>query len=322
MSRREAACHASPFPVRTGITLFRKRPGCHAGLMDVRWIHRRRRQKGEVLRWKQERADETRKVEQLSLLKLASILAEGSQAVARLSGAADSVKSVAAVEAAAQEYDAQMGRILSELSSAQAASGLSKAASSKIDPLIQRLNTLHTKLHKASVELGSAPGESLHKLKRCVRRANRLTQDVDIYTRSQLRGDREGAASGPDSPAYKEFWDRLVFEHSLLNNRITWLFSSQTVLFAAYGFSVSGTAKVAKNFQTVVAWSGIIVAILMLIGILASVHAKRAVWHDYQRDYNPHQKWGVRTGATWVGLVPDVSSPVVFALAWMFVLIL
>ena len=64
-----------------------------------------------------------------------------------------------------------------------------------------------------------------------------------------------------------------------------------------------------------------IAAILMFIGILAGARAKRAVWRDYKKDHNPRQEWGVRTGATWAGLVPDVSLPVLFAVAWLVVLV-
>lgn len=106
-----------------------------------------------------------------------------------------------------------------------------------------------------------------------------------------------------------------------MNQRITWLLTSQTILFAAYGFTLTAKGKLAINFQTVIAASGMTAAILMLIGILAGLHAKRAVWRDYRKGYNPRQKWGVRTGATWACLVPDVFTPVVFVGAWMAVLI-
>ena len=187
-----------------------------------------------------------------------------------------------------------------------------------------RLVKLHKLLCEASGQLVKCPEEALKKLKGSVHQAYQLTQavrDVDVRMCSQLRWDRKGTASDPAIPAYKEFWDRLKCEHELLNQRITWLLTSQTILFAAYGFTLTKDNILAMNFQTVIAASGMTAAILMLIGILAGLHAKRAVWRDYQVDYNPRQKWGVRTGATWAGLVPDVFTPVVFISAWMAVLI-
>src|SRR5262249_13396090 len=143
--------------------------------------------------------------------------------------------------------------------------------------------------------------------------------DVDMYVCSWSLGDHEGPPSDPAS-AYKNFWDRLTFEHELLNRMITWLLSSQTILFAAFGFTVSKNDPLAINFQKVIAGSGAIAAALMFIGILSGVHAKRAVWRDYQKDYNPFQQWGVRTEATWAGLVPDLCLPVLFIAAWLIVL--
>jgi hypothetical protein len=292
--------------------------------MDVGWFHRRWQQwKGEVRRWKQERAEEAWKKERLSALELTSILAQGSQAAARLSEAA-TVKSATELQADAEEYKDRMRWISPRVSGAQATAGLSKDASSQICPLVDDLIGLNILLCEASGQLVKCPEEALKNLRGLVHRAHRLTQavrDVDVRMRSQLRWDREGAASDPATPAYKEFWDRLKFEHELLNQRITWLLTSQTILFAAYGFTLTKDSILAMNFQTVIAASGMTAAILMLIGILAGLHAKRAVWRDYQEDYNPRQKWGVRTGATWAGLVPDVCTPVVFVGAWMAVLI-
>ena len=110
------------------------------------------------------------------------------------------------------------------------------------------------------------------------------------------------------------------FEHELLNRRITWLLSSQALLFAAYGITFTGTVPAARHFQEVIAWSGMIVAVLILIGVLAGLIAKHKIWQDYKARYYRHQPWGVRTGLTWLGLVPDICSPLLFAGAWLFVL--
>ena len=127
-----------------------------------------------------------------------------------------------------------------------------------------------------------------------------------------------GSAPDPDSSAYKEYWNRLDFEHELLNRRITWLLSSQALLFAAYGLTFTGNE--AEQFRAAIAWSGMIVAILILLGILAGLSAKLKVWLDYKYTYYRHQPWGVRTGLTCLGLVPDVCSPVLFAVVWLVVL--
>jgi hypothetical protein len=125
-----------------------------------------------------------------------------------------------------------------------------------------------------------------------------------------------------DLQAYQEYWKRLTFEHDLINRRITWLLSSQTILFAAYGITFTlSAAKLIGIFPSVIAWSGMIMSILILSGILASLRAKHAVWRDYQNSYDSSQEWGVRTRLTWAGLVPDVCLPLLFAIAWLVVLV-
>jgi hypothetical protein len=110
-------------------------------------------QKADRLRWRQARADELRLEERRSVLELTSLLAEGSQAAAWLSWAA-TVKPAQAVIAEADEYNARMRALMPRLFSAQAAaSGLSDSAFSRIDPLVQRLVGLDTKLGDASVRL-------------------------------------------------------------------------------------------------------------------------------------------------------------------------
>jgi len=155
--------------------------------------------KVEVLRWKQERADELRKEERPSLLELTSLLAEGSQAMAWLCWAA-TAKSAEAVKADAHEYDARMRALMPRLFSAQAAaSGLSEEAFSQIDPLVQRLLSLDTKLGNASVRLDIEPDEALQELKGFVGPAYQLTRDVVLGVRSQLRVDRSEAIPNIDA---------------------------------------------------------------------------------------------------------------------------
>lgn len=190
--------------------------------------------KGAVRRWKQERAEEAWKKELLSALDVTSILAQGSQAAVTLSGAA-TVKSANELKADAQEYKDRMRWIFPRVCGGQATSGLNEDTSSQICPLVDELINLHKYLCKACGQLAEHPEEALKKLKGSVHRVSQLTravQDVDVCMRSQLRWDREGTASDPATPAYKEFWDRLKFEHELLNQRITWLLTSQTILFA------------------------------------------------------------------------------------------
>jgi hypothetical protein len=116
-------------------------------------------------------------------------------------------------------------------------------------------------------------------------------------------------------------FERLRFEHELINRRLTWLLSSQSILFAAYGVAVRtvepgiSVSEIADIFLRVTAITGTVIAILILIGVVAGILAKRTVWKD-----SKEKQFGVRTWITYLALVPDILLPVVFALAWIYIL--
>lgn len=105
-----------------------------------------------------------------------------------------------AVKVEAREYDARMRLLMPRLFCAQAAaSGLSDEAFSQIDPLVQRLVSLDTKIGNASVRLDAEPDEALLQLKAFVAPVYRLTQDVVLDVRLQLRLDRSGVLTDIDA---------------------------------------------------------------------------------------------------------------------------
>jgi hypothetical protein len=59
--------------------------------------------------------------------------------------------------------------------------------------------------------------------------------------------------------------------------KTTWLLTSQTILFAAYGvtFQSTGTADDPSDFRTVVARAGLAIAVITLIGVAALINSKR-----------------------------------------------
>ena len=115
----------------------------------------------------------------------------------------------------------------------------------------------------------------------------------------------------------KEYSRRLEFEHELINRRVTWLLTSQTILFAAYGVALDKTASL---FLKTVSITGAVVAIFVLIGILAAFAAKRRTWQDFRACGNPKEQFGVKTWITYVGFIPEFALPLVFSCAWVFLL--
>lgn len=112
-----------------------------------------------------------------------------------------------------------------------------------------------------------------------------------------------------------DHFERLRFEHDLIDRRLTWLLSSQSILFATYGIAQgSSNQRIRDLFLKVTAISGIVIAGLILLGVISGVLAKHTVWKDSQSKH-----FGVRTWITYLALVPDTFLPVVFVVAWLVI---
>jgi hypothetical protein len=110
---------------------------------------------------------------------------------------------------------------------------------------------------------------------------------------------------------------KLRFEHDLLNRYLTWLLSSESVLFAAYGLTFAKDATLGDPmfFRQVTAGSGLAIAIVILVGVVAGIMAKLII----RREANLPQL-GVRTWITAMALLADISLPLTFAVAWALIL--
>jgi hypothetical protein len=133
---------------------------------------------------------------------------------------------------------------------------------------------------------------------------------------------------------WTDYNDRQEFEHDLINRKTTWWLTAQALLFAAYGVTVRADAGPdAAHFRRVVAISGIALAAMTLVGVAAVVRSKLLSWRMHAAYYSaddgprPPQpldreglQWGVKSGNTWVTLLPDLAQPVVLGTAWAFLL--
>jgi hypothetical protein len=127
---------------------------------------------------------------------------------------------------------------------------------------------------------------------------------------------------------------RQEFEHTLIDRKTTWLLTTQTILFAAYGvtFSSEGTPQGREVFRIVVGCSGAALAALGYYGVARLVKSKELSWQDYRAFFKTslqlpgplegkELKWGVRTDNTRHSLYPDRLFPVVFIIAWSILVV-
>jgi hypothetical protein len=141
----------------------------------------------------------------------------------------------------------------------------------------------------------------------------------------------------PDRPyeEMRDIWNdhnhRQKVEHELIDRKTTWLLTTQAILFAGYGvtFRNQSTSEGLDRFRTVVAWSGLLIAAVILIGVIALIRSKLVSWRAY-RDFFGEEgppdlprpldreplRWGVQSGNTLLALLPDVLLPIIFIGAW------
>lgn len=137
---------------------------------------------------------------------------------------------------------------------------------------------------------------------------------------------------------WQDYNARQEFEHDLINRKTTWWMTAQTILFAAYGVTLRGDLTNslltdADTFRNAITIVGLAAASVTFIGVAAVVVSKVLSWRVYAKSYQlreyrlpgPLNKkrlaWGVNTVNTWFTLTPDLLLPVIFAVAWLYLLI-
>jgi hypothetical protein len=127
---------------------------------------------------------------------------------------------------------------------------------------------------------------------------------------------------------------RQDFEHTLIDRKTTWLLASQALLFTAYGVTFNATTVTSDglhHFRLWIAVSGLAIAAIVFLGVLALIFSKWLSWKIYEEFYRDHRdlpgpldrtslQWGVLTWNTPLTLLPDVLLPWVFIVAWSVLL--
>ena len=130
---------------------------------------------------------------------------------------------------------------------------------------------------------------------------------------------------------YEDYRHSFEHEHQLIDRKITWLLTSQTILFAALGFSLRTPSLMLVGIMALV---GLAICFSIGVGLVGNIRAKRFVHSDYDKFLAAmqHCEWGVsteteklefgvRTETTNLGIFADRAIPVAFAIAWLAVLI-
>jgi hypothetical protein len=121
---------------------------------------------------------------------------------------------------------------------------------------------------------------------------------------------------------------RQEFEHQLIDRRLTWLLSSQAILFAAFGLTLTETASsapAAGEFQDAVVLVGLLTSVLTSVSVGAAYVAKWISWRKYRKyfgnaipePWKGNLSWGANTVVTVVAAVADLLMPIVLVVVWL-----
>jgi hypothetical protein len=135
---------------------------------------------------------------------------------------------------------------------------------------------------------------------------------------------------------WSDYSHRQEFEHELLNRKTLWLLTTETIIFAAYGltFQRARTAQGVNEFRNVLEWSGLLIALVGLFGVLFLIRSKARSWRTYEAFYarpdapkpprpldEESLQWGVTTGNTRLTLAPEIAIPLLFIGAWCVLIV-
>jgi hypothetical protein len=119
---------------------------------------------------------------------------------------------------------------------------------------------------------------------------------------------------------YNEGRERWMHEDELINQRLIWLLTSQSLLFAGYGFLLqldkSPLPQQAKYFATLVPLTGLLLSVVLMVSVIAAVL-------EILRLHKKYRGLGVELhdieAPLILGLVTPLLLPLIFVVAWSLV---
>jgi hypothetical protein len=132
----------------------------------------------------------------------------------------------------------------------------------------------------------------------------------------------EDNGHGLEPKTYSEYREQWTHEDELINHRLGWLLTSQTILYAGYGLLLQVPGEKSnpqadggnqiKDLTQVLGWIGIATSIFIFLSIVAAVTALCVL----------RKKGGLNPGrvAFHLGLVSPLSLPLVFLAGWWYIL--
>ena len=117
----------------------------------------------------------------------------------------------------------------------------------------------------------------------------------------------------------EKYWELKHKEDELMSQRLSWLLTSQIVLFALYGVLLSGNVRLENSgrLTSVIELLGITIACLILLGIIAAIIATCILYRkvNVNKPISEKQSLGVHPVLTVIGWLVAALIPVIFIIA-------
>ena len=126
--------------------------------------------------------------------------------------------------------------------------------------------------------------------------------------------------------AYRRYCNQIDKEDEMIDKRVNWLLTSQSILFAAVGLGGNGAAEVALS---VVPWAGLFLSFTIGITVLAASSSLRLYRKRLKEVYPPrsdqkkyYPQLHRNRSILKLGLVPSSIVPLIFSAAWIAVILM
>jgi hypothetical protein len=151
-----------------------------------------------------------------------------------------------------------------------------------------------------------------------------LNQAVVALMEKQSQNNEHSPTERSWRPEAAEIVRQMIYhEGELINHRIGWLVTLQGLLFASLGFAW----KDAKELVYVISALGILISISAFSALILWYRASKSIlneWRDHKPvDYNGPDVIGYRSQSKfWGFLRPWYFLPIIFAVAWLSVIVI
>jgi len=135
-----------------------------------------------------------------------------------------------------------------------------------------------------------------------------------------LSTDNHSMINCNDINHVRQLWEH---EDNLINQRMTWLGITQSLLFTAYGVLLtrnlskgSELAATVSELEFIIPIIGVATSALILLGIVAAVLAMKHI-----KDTCKLNCLGITNYTTYMGLGCGAGLPIVFIFSWLYILL-